>query len=122
MKITDFKDEKALDLLADLLVPVSEIAQDEVIQKIVNGERTGKTIAEVAKLVIKGHTSAVMDILAALDGVPRDEYHCNVLTLPMKVIEIFNDPDFMAFFTAQGQINSLIPSGSAMESTEEKGQ
>ena len=122
MKITDFKDEEALDLLADLLVPVSEIAQDEVIQKILGGERTGKTIAEVAGLVIKGHKSAVMDILAALDGVPRDEYHCNFLTLPLKVIEILDDPDFMAFFTAQGQISSSTASGSAMESTEVEGQ
>ena len=120
-RLTDLKDEEAIEVLADILVPVSELAQDDEIKKIFSGERTNKTIAEVASLVIGNHASAVMDILAALDRVPREDYHCNILTLPLKVIEILNDPTFMTFFTAQGQIDSLTASGSAMESTEEEG-
>ncbi len=120
-KLTDFKDEEALDLLADIMVPVAEIAQDEVIKKVFSGEDKESTVADVVRLVIKGHKSAVMDILAALDGVPREDYHCNILTLPMKIMEIVNDPYMRDFFMEQGQTDSQIASGSAMESTEEKG-
>ena len=60
-----------------------------------------------------------MKILATLDRVPVEEYHCNLLSLPMKVIEILNDPELLAFFTYQGQSEDEADSGSVTENTEE---
>lgn len=120
-KLSDFQDEEALDLLADVLVPISEIAQDEEIQKAFKSG-SKKTIADVVRMVIKEHKSAVMDILAALDGVPREDYHVNFLTVPRKVMEIINDADMMAFFQEQGQIGSSMTSGSVTENTTVDGE
>ena len=116
-RLSEFQDEEALELLADILDPVVEIAQDADVQKVF--EKGSKLpISEGVKLIIKGHASAVMQILAALDGVPFEEYHCNILSLPRKVMEIVNDKELVTFFHEQGQMASENTFGSAMESTE----
>lgn len=117
-KLSEYRDEEALDLLADILNPVVEIMQDEKVQEGFK-KGSGKTLAQVVTLAIKSHKRAVMDIMAALDGVDPSEYHCDIFTLPMKAMEIANDPDLRSFFASQGQINSASTSGSAMGISEE---
>ncbi len=94
MKLTEIKNEDALDVLANIIDPLCEIAADENVKK---ANKEGGKIAAV-KYVLKNHKSAVMAVLAALDGVPVEEYSCNVLTLPAKILEILNDPEIMAVF------------------------
>ena len=85
-----------------------------------------KEIGEVFKenrfkaigLAIKKHKKAVMQILAIMDGVPVDEYKCNVFTLPVKILELLNDPALVQLFTYQGQTGDANSSGSASENTE----
>lgn len=96
MKLSEIKNEDALDVLADLLDPVVEIVSDEEVKKA--NENGGKLLA--VKVAIKNHKKAIMTILATLDGCPVDEYECNVYTLPMKVMEILNDDNMVAFFSS----------------------
>ena len=63
-----------------------------------------------------------MEILAAMDGVPVEEYHCNVLTLPATLLELINDPEVSRLFTLQDQMTEKTSSGPAMESTTEPEQ
>ena len=70
-------------------------------------------------LAIKNHKKAVIRIMATMDGVPVDEYKCNVYTLPVKILELLNDPDLVQLFTYQGQTWDAKSSGSASENTEE---
>lgn len=118
MKLSDYKDEAALDLLAELIEPASEILADAEVRK---AAEDGNRLRAVA-LAIKNHKRAVMSVLAALDGVPIEEYHCNVLTLPAKLVELFDDPDISQLFTFAGQTVEQAPSGLPMENTEEKEQ
>lgn len=60
-----------------------------------------------------------MQIMATMDGVPVEEYKCNVFTLPVKILELLNDPDIVQLFTYQGQTGDANSSGSASENTEE---
>ena len=114
MKLSEYQGEAALDILADLIEPVGEIM-------------TGKEIGEVFKknrfkaigMAIKNHKKAVMQIMATIDGVPVEEYKCNVFTLPVKILELLNDPDIVQLFTYQGQTGDANSSGSASENTEE---
>lgn len=99
MKLSEYKDGEALDLLAELIDPVSTIASDKRIAELVKA-KAGKL--KVVQYAIKNHKEQILQILAAIDGVPVEEYHCNVLTLPLKVLEILNDEDLMDFFTSQG--------------------
>ena len=106
-KISEYKDEEALDLLADLIEPAAEIAQDK---GLADAMREGKR-AKAVKLAIKNHKPEVMQILARIDGVPVEEFHCNVITLPIRLMDILNDDDFMAVFTSPEATAS--PSGSS---------
>ena len=112
-RLSEYKDEEALDLLADILSPTVEIMQDEAVQKFFNKGDENITVADVVTLVIKTHKKAVMQIMAALEGVPSEEYHCNIFTLPAQLMQVVNDPDLRAFFASQGQIDSASTSGSA---------
>lgn len=115
MKLSEIKGEQALDVLADLIEPASEIMTDEVVRACA---RSGNKLKAI-KMAIKNHKRAVIAILAALDGVEDvDSYEVNVLTLPAKFVEIFNDPDVMSLFTSQGQKTEKTSSGSATENTE----
>lgn len=97
MKLSKVENENALDLLADIIEPTAKILSDS---EVVNTFKSGKKI-EGVKIIIKNHKKEIMAILAALDGVPVEQYKCNILTLPVKILEILNDEELMEFFTSQ---------------------
>lgn len=114
MKLSEYRGEKALELLADLIEPAGEIMVDKEI-----GEVFKKNRFKAIGLAIKKHKKAVIQILATMDGVTVEEYNCNVFTLPIKILELLNDPDLVRLFTYQGQTGDAISSGSVSENTEE---
>lgn len=114
MKLSEYQGEAALDLLAELIEPAGEIMSDKEIGDVFKENRF-KAIG----LAIKNHKKAVMQIMAALDGVPVEEYKCNVFSLPVKILEILNDPEIVRLFTYQGQTGDANSSGSASANTEE---
>lgn len=101
MKISEYKNEEALELLADLIEPASEIFSDKKIVKMIQDGKANKM--ELVKRIIKGHKKSIMEILAILDGVPVNEYECNVFSLPFKLLEILNDEDLVAFLPRRGR-------------------
>lgn len=114
MKLSEYQDEAALDLLADLIEPAGEIMSDKEIGDVFKENRF-----KAIRLAIKNHKNAVMQILATMDGVPVDEYKCSVFSLPVKILELLNDPALIQLFTYQGQTGDANSSGSASENTEE---
>lgn len=119
MKLSDYKDEEALDLLVELIEPAAEIFSDKEIAELIRNN--GKPMQAV-KLAIKNHKKSVIQILAALEGVPVEEYHCNIFTLPIALLNLLNDKDLMSFFLSQGQTMVENSSGSATENIAEKEQ
>lgn len=114
MKLSEFKGEEALDVLVELLDPIGEILAD----KDVKAEFQKNNMSGV-KAMLKGHKKAVITMMAILEREEPDEYikKVNLLTLPMALLEILNDPDVTQLFTSQGQIRAS--SGSATASTGE---
>lgn len=113
--LSEYKDEEALDLLADILEPVIDIFGDKEVSKEYKEGRKLKAV----QLAIKGHKKSVLLLLATLEGVPVEEYHCNIFTIPKALLEIFNDPELTGFFDVQSQENSDELSGSVTENIEE---
>lgn len=115
MKLSEYKGEKALDLLADLIEPATAIMADK---EITNAVRANLPKIKIVKAAIKNHKAEVIEILAILDGADPKEYaeKVTLFTLPAKLLEIFNDPDLMSLFTLQGQKMEETSSGSATES------
>ena len=114
MKLSEYQGEAALEILADLIEPAGEIMSDKEI-----GEVFKKNRFRAIGLAIKNHKKAVMQIMATMDGASVDEYKCNVFTLPVKILDLFNVPALVQLFTYQGQTGDAKSSGSVSENTGE---
>lgn len=119
MKISDFENEKALDVLADLIDPLSAILTDDEIKRVYKEE---KSKLRLIKTLLKTHKAEIIQILAILDDTPVEDYKVNVLTLPVKLMEVLNDPTIQELFTSQGQEKTETSSGSATESIKDGAQ
>ena len=114
-KLSEYKNEEALDLLADILDPVANIFADKEFVKNLQASRMS-----AIKYVIKNHKESILSILARLEGVPVEEYQCTIFTLPVILVNMINDPDLMDFFKSQGLKIEEESSGSAMENTKDE--
>ena len=107
--------EEQLELFADLLEPVGEIITDKAVSEKLTAGKMGAAI----KVAIKAHTQAVIALLAAMDGVPVEEYVVpGPLGMMKKLIDLLNNPEIKDLFIGQGQATAAASSGSAMVNTE----
>lgn len=107
----DIKDEDALDVLAEVVEPISTICADEAIKKY-----RDKPIATIVSYMIKNHKKEAMQILTAFsDG----EYHCNLATLAFDLFKLFSDETVQSLFKSSVQSGEQNASGSVTENTEE---
>lgn len=113
MKFNELKNEQAIEALADMFDPIVEIASDDAIK---SAARSGNKIL-VVKLMLKNHARSIFELMALSEGVPVDEYECDVLTLPMKLLDLFNRPELSFLFQSQGQKTGETSFGSATENT-----
>ena len=118
-KLSEIKNEDALDFIADIIEPLSRICGDpELAEYRKNGEKI--TVANLAKWVIKHHKSDVIECLAIIDGEPVEEYNRSVMEITFRVLEIMNDKDLISLFTSQSLTTEKTSSGSATENIEAK--
>ena len=113
MKLSDFRDDAALDLIADIIEPATEILADPAIK-----EAFGRSKMAAIKVAIKSHKNAIREIVARLDGKTPDECHFTALSLPVKLLSLLNDPDLQQLFTSSGQTEGENACSSASENTE----
>ena len=118
MKLSEIKGEAALDMLADMIEPAAEIMADPNMKDLIQA----KNKAAIIKALIKDHKKSIIEILAIIDGVPVNEYDVNVFTLPVKILELLNDPELISFFTSQESMGDQISSIAPMVNTEEAGK
>ena len=115
-KLSEYKGDDALDLLADLLEPASEIIGDPEVKEMFQSK---EPMLKTVKIIIKNHKKAVTEILAYLDGEDPETYEPGFLTLPIKLLEILNDRELLSVFLLQAQNSGEDISGSVMENIEE---
>lgn len=115
MRLHELEGEQALEVLADLLDPAAEIFQDEEIVAALRGD--GSRLEKI-KVVLKKKPKAVIKLMAILDGEDPETYKVNVFTLPVKIIQLLNDPLLADLFTSQGQPTGNASSGSVKVNTE----
>lgn len=114
MKLSEIKGEEAMEVLADILESATVIMQDE---EIVRGFRKGGERIKIISTMLRKYKKEIIQILAAMERKPVDEFECNVMTLPAKLIEIFNDAELMGFFFSPAETDLSNGSGSATENT-----
>ena len=113
MKLSDIRGEEAIEALADLIDPLTEILGDNEVGLALRN----KNNLFAVKHALKNHKKAVITMLAILDGEDPNTYSPSILTLPVKLLEVFNDKELGILFQSQGQMKTS--SGSAMGNTQD---
>lgn len=119
MKLSDFKGEEALDVLADIIEPLTMVLADVEIQELAKSKPAP---VKYVKPMLKNHKGEIIEVLARLNNKPVEEYKKEVtlITLPKELLDLINDPEVQSLFHSQGQtvLTPLASSGSATENTE----
>lgn len=114
-RLSDYKDEDAIELWADLLEPVAKILAD---RQIIMMYRGGKTKAELAKYILKTHKTEAVEILVRIDSTPINAL--NVAARLMALLaDVGNNKELMSFFDSAGQ--EMMDKGSSGSATENTG-
>lgn len=117
-RLSDYKDEQAIDLWADLLDPLSEILTDNEVQRVV---KDGQAPIVIAKIILKAHKKEAAEILTRIDPEPLDGFNI-IMRLVELVVEIGENDDVKAFFgyAARAKTKNVTDtsSGSVTESIE----
>ena len=116
MRLSDFENEDALDLLADIIEPMSEIMSD---QNIVKTYKSGKPMMFTVAEILRTHKQSTIEIVAAMHKEKPEKIKFNVITLTKDILDILNDTQIQQVFTLQSQTQENNSSGSATESTGE---
>ena len=117
MKLSDYKGEDAIDLLADILEPMSRILSDNELKESFRGNAPK---IDLVKKVLHDHKKEIIEILAITDGEDPSNYEVNVFTLPIKLMDLLDDEEFLKLFPSQSQNSGEESFGSATETTEGK--
>lgn len=127
MKLSDIKGDRVFDVIAEIIEPVANIAQDEKIT-LFTKERPPEgmsarsfmvqKITKNVPLLLKEHKHDISTILATIKGQTVEEYVAglNLAQLTVDLIELMNDQEFLNFFTSATQTKKQ--SGSVSGNTE----
>lgn len=114
MRIFEVEGIEAIEMWADIIDPICEIASDETLVKCIETKQNIKAV----KFALKNHPKQILELMAICDtGVPVEKYKPNFVEIPTKLLEILNNPDISRLFISQVQTTEPY-FGSAMENTE----
>ena len=117
-KLSDYKNEEALEVLADIIEPLATISSDtEFVADIKKNFSKGSERIRLISRGLKTHGKEVIAILAALERKPVEEYECNMATLPAQILNILNDKELMSYFLSQAEPMDETSFGSVTENT-----
>ena len=131
MRLSDIKGDRVLDVIADLIDPVANIAEDPAAAALFRREVVPegmepkkfllKRVRRSVPTLLKTHKEDLITILATVEGVDPDEYRgvLNLVKLVKDCTELLTDEGFTGLFISAQTENS---SGSAPETTGAPGQ
>jgi len=119
MRLSDFENEEAIDLLAEIIDPAVDIMSDA---DIVNIVRSGKPSILAVKKALKDHKQAVVSMVAILHRKTPETVKFTLPTLIKDLLDMFNDPEIKAVFRLGSPEKQSESSGSATETTEDQGK
>lgn len=102
MRLSDVKGERCLEVVADVIEPISNIANDPDFKKAVkSGGSQAAMLAKAAPTLIKGHKDDIVAILAAVEGVSPAEYAegMTMAGLLKDAYELLTDEELLGFLS-----------------------
>lgn len=114
LKLSEIKGERALEVIAEIIDPVSELVKDNGFKAVCDtGDRLG-----IVKYLLKNQGKNVLKILALINDEDPDTYEPTIIQLPKMVLELFEDPDIMELFGLQGRTTVSASTDLATETIE----
>lgn len=114
-RLSDYKDESAIELWADLLEPIATIISDKKLKEIYGKQPN----IFVAKYILKNHKTEAKQILLAIDDTPITAVNIFARILSF-LADINNAPEFKDFLQFAEQENKdNVSFGSATENIKE---
>jgi hypothetical protein len=109
MKLSDVKGDRVLDVLADLIAPVTNIAIDDkaaaIFKKAVVPEEEKKNtvikrLKENLPALIKGHKADLIEIMCIISGQSKKEYveNLSLASFTKDLIDLITDQEFQRLF------------------------
>lgn len=119
MKLSEFRGEDALDVLAEIISPVTEILNDGDIK---NAWRNNRDLASCCELALKKHRKAMVTVLAATQQKTYEEYMktVTVFSIPLHLAELASDEVLLDFFLPPPVMKKVASSGDATEAIQEE--
>lgn len=104
MKLSEIKGERAVEVIADLIEPLANIASDHELKFLdvpkKEGEserqRASRGLTEKIPVLLRTHKEDVLAILCAVNGMSPE--NLSILDIMKGAIEMANDQDFMSLF------------------------
>ena len=131
MRLSDIKGDRTLEVIAEIIDPIANIAEDEAASAMFKREKLPdgmtakkflmKRVRKSLPVLLKGHKADIIAILSAIEGVSAEEYNgsLNLVKLVKDCTDLLTDEVFMELFISAQSENS---SGSAQESIEAQKQ
>jgi hypothetical protein len=129
LKLSDIKGDRTLEVIAEVIEPISNIAENPEAAKLFKREKLPEGVTpkefllarakKSVPVILKDHKEDVMSILAAIEGVTPKQYaeNLNLVKLVRDFTELLADEAFAVLFISAQNGNT---SGSAPESTAEQ--
>lgn len=124
MKLSDIKGERVFDVIADIIDPIANIAQDKDVagmfkRKVVpDGMEAREFFAERMRkgvpALLKGHKQDIIAILATIEGVTPEQYTdtLDLAKLFTDTMELMTDDAFLDFLSSSKTGKGAGASGS----------
>lgn len=103
MRLSEIKGDRVFDVIAEIVVPVANIAEDSGVQTAIgscNGKKPLDAAKDVVPIIIRKHKADLIAVLAAVNGVTPEEYaqDLTMANLFGDVYEILTDEELLSFF------------------------
>lgn len=130
MKLSDIKGERVFDVIADIIDPIANIAQDKDVAgmfkrtAVPEGMKARDFFAERMRkgmpALLKGHKQDIIAILATIEGVTPEQYTdtLDLAKLFTDAMELVTDNAFLDFLSSRETEKGVDAPGSASGSFE----
>lgn len=130
MRLSDIKGDRVLDVIADIIDPIANMAQDKDVaamfkrEAVPDGMETRDFFMERMRkglpVLLKGHKADVIAVMAAIGGVTPEQYAAS-LDFPKlftDVMELVTDDALLDFLSSSGTGRGADAPGFASASSE----
>lgn len=129
MRLSGIKGERTFDVIADMIDPIANIAEDKdaselfTRKKLPDGMTPRQFLLRRARasvpVLLRGHKKDLIMILSAVEGTSPEAYteDLSLAKLFVDCVELMTDEAFLTFFTSAGSETGGASSGDAPENT-----